>query len=475
MSECIRKIGRRVRLIPTALAAALLLLAPGCGRREAAPENRGPNIVLIVVDAMRADRLSCYGYDRPTSPNLDALAAEGVLFTDAMAQGAETVTSIPSLLTGRLPREHGVLWVQLDGKVYSGPGLRLPTLAEMLKKHGYVTAAISASPLVGPGIGVDRGFDYFDQECGRVSVWQLKSADKLNQRAQLWLDRYRPGQGPFFLYLHYLDTHNQYRPPSAFAAFGRPGYTSRDNQVNADYNDVFDPQQWTPVTDRALAEHGLSRRDVERLSDLYDGEVACADHYIGELLLRLKHLGLYDDTIIVVTADHGEAFLEHQEIKHGGSLYQELLRVPLILRLPGLRGGQEVQELVEGIDLVPTLLDAAGIKTSAKMSGHSYDQALVRGEKIPPRIGLAELPSRKMEAVRDGSLKLIASPGGVELYDLSQDPGEKRNLVAARPDEVARLEGDLREVLAQHPPAPEGTQPASERELEALRALGYLK
>lgn len=472
---------RRNRRFVSALALAALLAASvvacGCGPRarvEPGRESR-PNILLIVIDALRADRLECYGYQRQTSPNLNALASEGVLFSNAMAPGPETVLSIPSLLTGRRPREHGVLWIQRGKQVYAGPGLRLPTLAEMLGQNGYVTAAVSANPLVGAGTGVNRGFDTFDQSTGRVSVWQHLSGADVNASAYKWLDTYRPESGPFFLYLHYIDPHNLYRPPSAFCIFGRPGYTPKDNEVNEAVNDVFDAHVDPPVTGATLAKHGLTRRDVERMSDLYDGEVLCADHYVGELLERLRQSGLYENTIVIVTADHGESFLDHGNLEHGGSLYQELIHVPLIIRLPGVRGSQEVDELVESIDLAPTILEAAGITSRAVMSGRSFYQPLTTGQPIPAEVGMSELPARKMYAVRSGDWKLIESPAKTELYDLSRDPLETRDLAPERPDQVSHLKRELQDLLRKHPPAKEGTEPVDQTELDALKALGYIK
>jgi arylsulfatase A-like enzyme len=378
------------------------------------------------------------------------------------------------LLTGRLPREHGAMWVRRDDKVYVMPGLKLPTLATILKESGYTTAAVSGNPLLGPTIGVDRGFDSYDERAGQVYAWLHASGADINARAYDWLQTYSGGK-PFFLYLHYIDPHNQYRPPSEFAIFGRPGYTPRDDTINSDLNGAFDPHHDTSVTGAMLAEHGLSERDVERLSDLYDGEVLCVDHYIGELLERLKKDGLYDNTIIVVTADHGESFLDHRTLGHGGSLYQELIQVPLIIEGPGIPGGQEISGLVQVVDLAPTILDAVGASSSATMTGRSFFGALTSGEPIGDSVGIAELPAKQMRAVRVGKLKLIESPGRVELYDLEQDPRELRDLAGKRPGEVKRLKAALYGLLQQHPAALEGAEPASQREMDALGALGYLK
>ncbi len=443
-----------------------------------APPARGGikrlNVLLIIVDALRPDRLGCYGYQRETSPTLDAVAAQGALFTDAMAQGAETTTSMPSVLAGRRPGEPGMEWVSHRDKVFARPAGDCPTLAELLKRGGYATAGITANPLIGPTMGVARGFDYFDDSCGRDRAWLRTTAPAVNERACEWLEEREPDDGPFFLYLHYLEPHNQYRPPSEFCLFGRPGYTPRDDARNEEMNRLPETQPDQRVTEEALREAGLSLPDVERLSDLYDGEVRCVDHYVGRLLERLRQLGLYENTLIIVTADHGEAFLEHEFLEHGGSLHQEQIRVPLIVRTPGAPGGRRVEGVVELVDLAPTILQSAGIEAPAGMSGWSFYDALVRGGRAGDDAGLAEIPYRETKALRLGNQKLIVSPDGVELYDLEQDPGEESDLAAARPEEVRRLRDVLRGLTKDHTPPEAAPEAPSEHDLDALKSLGYL-
>lgn len=469
--------GRRAVSSALALAAAAVLMAgPGCGRRaKVTSGGPRPNVLLIVVDALRADRLGCYGYTRPTSPNLDALAAEGTLFENDMSQAPETPPSVPSILTGMLPREHGMGWMLPGQDVYQQRHLAYPTLAEILQKHGYTTAAICANPVVGPEIGADRGFQVFDYPIGRLSVWLHKSTAQFNAAAEKWAQGYDRRAGPFFLYVHYIATHNLYTPPSKFCVFGRPGYTAMDDKVNVAMNDVFDPHSDRSVTAAALAKHGVTRSDVERLSDLYDDEVLCADYYIGSLLQRLKDRGLYDNTIVIVTADHGEAFLDHSQLKHGGSLYRELLRVPLIVKLPGVRGGRKVEALVRSIDIAPTVLSAADLGRVASMTGQSFYRELAEGKPITSRVGVADLPAKQMAAVRNGDMKLIESPGRVELYDLASDPGEMKDLSRVMPKQVAQLEETLQREKEHHPVATGKTRPPNRKELQVLRSLGYTK
>ena len=474
MTSPTRGVTGRIGRALGALALFLPLLS-GCAEEapQAARDSR-PNVILIVIDALRPDRLGCYGYERPTSPTLDGLASEGAVFTDVMAQAAETLISVPAFLTGRYPREHGLVW-QLEGaEVLVGSELRAPTMAEILRESGYATAAVSANPLISAESAVAKGFDMFEHSWGLPSVWRATAAE-VNQSAYPLLEGWRSAPKPFFLYLHYMDPHNAYCPPSEFCVFGRPGYTPRDEKINKIMNELAEREGTVGVTDERLAERELVRKDIARLSDLYDGEVLCADHHLGELFRRLKQLGLYDNTIIIITADHGEALLEHESLKHGGTLYQEAVHVPLIIKGPGIPAGQRITGLVELNDLAPTVLAAAGIEVEVEMSGRSVLPALTGGGDLEARPAMAELPAQGTYALRLGDLKLIASADTAELYDLSQDPGELVNLAEAQPETVARLRQRLDQVLAEHPAAPPLLGAATAREKDALRSLGYLK
>lgn len=461
-------------LLLSTLFAAVLALA-GCGARSPAQSPSGPpNVLLVVIDALRADRLHCYGDSRETSPALDQMAAEGVLFYDAMAQGAETLNSIPLLLTGRRPGAAGMVWREASGLRYALPEAECPTLPELLKREGYATAMISVNPVLRTEPAVGRGFDTVEAPYDVGPAWVLASSYELSRRAAAWLERHAR-QEPFFLYLHYLDPHGQYQPPPAFCVFGRPGYTARDDKRNAALDQLPESLLAPGMTETLLMKTGLSRSDFARLSDLYDDEILYSDHCLGQLLAKLKDLGLYENTLIIVTADHGEAFLDHDNAKHRASLYQELIHVPLIIRGPGLSSGRSEDHLVETVDLAPTILEAVGAAIPGEMSGRSFYGALTRGEELADEIGLAELPVADSYALREGKWKLIATRGGKELYDLSQDPQERRDLCDSQPEQVARLTQVLEGLLSQRAGAKTSTRPLSERERKALESLGYLK
>jgi arylsulfatase len=472
---------RRRRLRPRAAVVTMVLAGAitaviGCAEKQARPSQTSrPNVLLIVIDALRADRLHCYRYARGTSPALDNLAAEGVLFSDDMAQGAETLNSVPLLLTGRRPGAEGMIWREAGGLKYALPGPTCPTLAELLKAQGYTTGLISVNPVLRMEAGVRRGFDTVEAPFDVGPAWVLASSEELNRLAFAWLERHSGSRKPFFLYLHYLDPHGEYQPPPHFCVFGRPGYTARDDKINAAMNRLPEELLAASTTARLLSGEGLTRADVARLSDLYDDEVLYSDHCVGQLFQKLKALGLYDNTLIVVTADHGEAFLEHDDAKHRASLYQELVHVPLIFKGPHIRAGRRIEQLVESVDIAPTILDAVSGRAATPMSGRSLYGALAHGAKLADAIGMAEIPLANSYALRVGKLKLILRPGRTELYDLSQDPGETRDLRSARPEEVDRLTKLLHRLLSQRSESTTKAEPLSAHEREVLKSLGYIK
>ena len=450
-------------LLALALTAGLLL--PGCG----GPSR--PNVIVIVVDTLRADRLHCYGNPRDTSPALDRFGAEGVVFDNAMSQGAETVTSVPLLLTGRRPGEPGMEWKEVMDLRFAVPQKQTPTLAQSLKERGYRTALFSATPVLGMNIDASPGFDTYDLSIGDGPVWLTSTSEDLNTRALKWLDQHGGGSHPFFMYLQYLDPHSQYRPPSAYCRYGRPGYTARDNDRNDRLSGSSAETELPGEGRERAAAHALSPRDVARLSDLYDGEVRCTDESLGRLFAKLKQRGLYDNTLIVVTADHGDAFLEHGDLQHGRSLYQELVHVPLLVRGPGVKGGRHVTHVVENASLAPTVLEAVG----AGASPRSLYPALTSGEEPTSDIGMSEVPATGVYALREGPLKLITSRRGTELYDLRTDPGERHNLAATRPKEVTRLQAMLKERLDARVAGKTTTGKLTEKQRKVMKSLGYLK
>ena len=451
---------------------ALTLLAPRLvGVRPARAEASIPelqpqqrmNVLLYVVDTLRADRLGAYGYGRPTTPHLDALARRGVLFEHAYAAGPSTLPSISALFSSRLPSELGG---RLDP---SGPAAT--TLAEAFRAAGYRTAAFQANFLLRESFGYARGFDAYQRlEGGGRNGVEHASADVLHDRAIAWLRQ--PDERPFFVYVQSLDVHNPYAPPAPF----REMFVSPESRPLG-----IDSGRFGELGDSQRAALDQALRDLS--PDRYDGAVAYADHEIGRLLAALRELGLERSTLVVVTADHGESLGEGGRMLHGSSLHEELVRVPLIVALPGATRARRVDEIVSLVDLGPTLLELAGVARPPSMQGEGFLPGRA-ADPFPLAVGeRSDFRTHEVRErfVREGSWKLVVSGEKTALFDLSADPAEERNVAASHPVTTAFLARELAARLAAQvagPPQPQGPGATSEeqRAFEAgLRALGYIE
>jgi len=450
---------RRLTLFVALLAAGS---AVACGSRPQGP----PSILLLVVDALRADHVGSYGYGRDTTPTLDKLARDSVQFLRAYSPGNNTRTSVPAILTGLYPTATGV---QRHVDVLHPA---VPTLTEELSRAGYATGAFVANPSLRPEVDLNRGFDVYDydphlNESG-LPYERYETAVKLQTRALEFLRTVK--RNPYFVYIHYRDAHGPYVPP--------PPYDRR----------YWDPA--APVTSqRFLTPREFSRigkytrlpppQTLEHYISQYDGEVRYTDDRIGEFLAQLRRLGLLDNTVVIVTADHGEAFIEHGEFDHGNELYDEELHVPLLLHLPGGHGaGSKVDVPVSGVDLLPTLAALTEVEAPTETQGRNLLPIIDAGHgRERPLFAAAESRRR---AVRYENWKLVQLKGGKRrrLFDLSTDPHEQHDLSAARPDKLRELLELLREherqsaqILAKRPSHRERMN----KETKAgLKALGYL-
>ncbi len=430
---------------------------------RARPPARPINVVLYVVDALRADRLSTYGYPYPTSPNLDRLAARGRLFMSAYSAGPNTTASVPSLLGSRYPWEHG-------GHLAADRDAR-PTLAELFRRAGYRTGGFQANFLLPAILGFGRGFDRYDVVFEKTASGPRKvDAGTLHAHVLDWLQQ---GHGePFFIYVQSLDVHNPYDPPAEFRGRVRPV----DAEPSAVEKTLADP----------AASEALRRIVAALKPELYDDCIAYADQEIGNLLAALDRLGVRDRTAVVITADHGESLGEGGRFLHGHSLLEELVRVPLILVLPWDPEPRTIVEPVSLLDVAPTLLDLAGLAVPDTFRGHS----MLRERTDPPEhpiVGarLEAAPGPNAHAsdwyLRDGPWKLrIDRQNGPHLFDIPADHAESRDVATERPVRAAYLEARLRGLAASTggsapPSAPElGDAERRERD-RALRALGYVE
>jgi arylsulfatase A-like enzyme len=400
---------------------------------------RRPDVLLYVIDTLRADHLGVYGYGRPTSPAIDRFAGDGVLFRNARAQSSWTRTSMVSVMTGLLPQVHGV---HQRGDALNR---RLRTLAELLKEGGYETAGFVTNGNVSAAFGLDQGFDlyrYLRESHERFEFHQL--SDRVHRDAVPWLearaaDRDRP---PFFLYAHTTDPHAPYTPRQPFrdrfAAGVDPAVGAIDRVLDISAN-------------REPAPAGIE----DDLVALYDGEIAFNDHHFGRLVAELKRLGLYDSTLVVLLSDHGEEFREHGGWEHGKTLYGEQLRIPLIVKLPGgAAAGREIDRVADQVDVLPTILDAVGLAPPEDVDGHSLLPYLDEPGGGPsfsePSYAVLRLEEKRLRSVAAGGWKLILDDsafrrgGAVELYRTLDDPLDLQELHDLRVLERGFLEQTLR-------------------------------
>lgn len=481
--EATGRYGRRIALLlGLGAVLGLLNLAPAlhvsrASAPAAAPER--PNLVVIVLDALRADHLGLYGYGRDTSPALDAFARDAVVFEQAISQSTFTKASIASLFTGRAPYEHGVYWGDRRdaGGALTSDALadRETTLAEALRTRDYLTAAWVQNSHLRPHMGFAQGFvDYRDQQ---------GDAERIDRRFLAWLAT--PARlERFFVYLHYIDLHDPYRPePPYDTVFGGSG-------VGAAYEGI-DLDAWGAyLAGVRSGEIEVPRERVEAFRALYDGQIRYLDERVGRVFDELRERGLYDDSVIVVTSDHGDAFMEHGFVSHSATPYDELARVPLLIKLPESRhAGRRVERQVRLIDVAPTLLDLAGAPRPRRMSGCSL-VPLLEGRpdewaRERPECSIAPIEIAEVEGepptlgLRAGGYKYIAGPAGEELYHLESDPGEQRNLLEegdfAAEAELAAFRGLAERIAEQRARAEAGSVELDAQTIRELRGLGYIE
>lgn len=449
-----------------ALLASLVACAP------AAP-GRPRHVLLISLDTLRPDFLSCYGAERETSPALDALAARGVRFSDASSAAPWTLPSHTTMFTGLYPSHHGV-------KDYAH---RLPdehaTLAEVLAARGYRTrAVINTWNLANPSYGIFQGFAPEDVTYIREAKKGpgggeviLNTGRAVLDATRAFLEAHDPAQ-PFFLFAHFYDAHTDFTPDQEF----------RDQFV-APYAGKLDG---TTGQLFALRDAGfrLPKKDLDFLRELYMAEIRQLDGLMGELFALLEERGLADETLIVVTSDHGEEFQEHGGLLHGRTQFQELLSVPLIVAGPGIPGGRTVAQPVALIDLYPTVLAALGIESPGPVDGLDLARTW-RGEALPPRVLFGEadhnnvvdgkpvLDVKRSARIAHDKLHLDRTLGAVQLYHLGEDPFEQADRSGDDPERVRFLRAELERFLAGEKSALASGHEMSAEEAALLEQLGY--
>ena len=397
------------------------------------------NVLLVTIDTLRADRLGCYGSRLVKTPNIDAFAQKGVLFEETTAPVPLTLPSHASILTGAYPIEHGIH----DNGFYKLPK-GYTTLAGVLAGKGYQTAAFVASGTLNAIFGLDQGFQHYDDLSTRKTRTSLtdrsqRPGNEISDKVIAWLQNKHAPKKPFFIWAHYFDPHSPYSPPSPF----KEDYKGRP----------------------------------------YDGEVAFTDQEIGRLLKTLEKMNLDKNTLIVITADHGESLYEHGESSHGIFLYRATMRVPLVFSGPGVPTGKRINTLVRLIDIFPTVLTYLGLEGPPTNSARDL-LPMILGKVIPseePAYIETEMAANIMgwsplRGLRTDRYKYIAEPAN-ELYDIQNDPAESDNLLKKRPETAAEMRKRFKQVealLLRNKPASSAGIFPDKAMRKRLESLGYV-
>lgn len=464
--------------------------------------NKKPNILLISIDTLRADHLSCYGHHRATTPHLDRVAEDGQMFTAAYSPAVWTPPAHASMFTGLYPSQHGVV----DEYKLSST---VPTLAEILSNHGYLTCGFSNNSMVGEIVGLHRGHQYFDEVwvgaeysnvvsrglgfLGRKLVEVAGKKDEgartTTKRALKWLSENVHGPLPFYVFIHHIDVHNPMKAPRPF----RYRYLSRALREKVDMNKIWQ------VADNPLIclTDGLelNEDEIEVLRCIYDEELAYVDDQVGQIIRFLKEHHVLDDTLVIITADHGEHFGEHGLYSHVASLYEPVLHIPLIVRYPKrVEPGQQSDRLVQLVDILPTVLELLDISYPGAVPLHGRslfgdDERPIFAEwegRVPyfvrNRLGERAHPedlklyTTKQNMIREGAHKLIVRADGKrELYNLERDPQERHNLAEQEAQKVEALGRALETWLEDNRTQREGElYEISSQARRNLEGLGYI-
>jgi len=438
-------------------------------RWRASGRTQRPNIVLIVIDTLRADHVGCYGYGRNTTPHIDRLARDAWVFKNAVSSAPWTTPSVASLLTSQYPSELGVR----EELARINPSF--PLLSQILRRNGYTTCGIVTSPTLAASLGFDRGFDEYEEAYDHASTTHDDiCSPAVTSKAIEFLRRKHIK--PFFLFVHNFDPHYNYILHPEYDFY--PAYTGS----------LTSGERIRELWKRLDT---LSDDDVRYLTSLHDSEIAFTDEHIGKLLDELVRLGLYENTMVIVTADHGEEFMERGWLGHTVTLYQELIHVPLVVRVPGATA-QQIDTSVGLVDVLPTVLAHANIEAPQGIEGQALSPEGLRAADHHPRFSETFNNQPRAERHREPiALRCVVHRGRkvifdamndrTQCYDLSRDPLEGTDISGAGEPEMTALREKLMQWIDQMDrqyPAPSTTQDAQElftpEQIKMLKSLGYL-
>jgi len=443
--------------------------------------NNDFNIVLITIDALRADHLSCYGYERKTSPNIDKIAEKGIIFKNAIAPSSWTTPSMASLFTSVYPINHGVTHGFGINKTIYGQEVfsdELTTLAEILKAHGYNTFAVASNLHLSEKFGFAKGFDYF--QC-----LDFLPASFVNDIIALWEDEIKKSD-KFFLWAHYFDPHFPYFARKPWIEH----YTSKAEMPSILNFSKKSPHELVEIIhmikkDNPALSMPLTTLFKKNLLALYDSEINFVDFYIGEFIQKFE---LDKKTLIIISSDHGEEFLEHGNLEHGNNLYQETIHIPLIVKLPHSTKKEIVKEYVNLIDIIPTILHILDIDPPEQTLGkHFWEKkgSLFWLKKILFKTKILEYTITELD--KNSILKAIITPEWKYiynykdktelLYNIKSDPLELNNLIDKKTKQANQLKEQLFNWVSHSKKYPTKINPfqLSPEKKEKLKGLGYIK
>jgi len=425
-------------------------------------KRKSQNIILITIDALRADHLGCYGYKRPTTPNIDKLSKEGTLFLQAIAPSTDTFHSISAIMTSSYSHYYG------ERRYDSLINPSTQTLAEILSNHGYSTASFSNGYPISMINGINRGFEIFTVN-GDIG------ADKLTDTLLKWLES--NNKRKFFVWAHYFDTHSSYSPPKPYnTLYIADRFNNHDKNLPIDSKD----NTWMSrnVIPYNVAENGIT--NVDYYISQYDGEIRFVDEQISLLLHKLKEIGLDKNTVVIITADHGESLGEHDiYFQHGGIPYDSLLLVPLIFKCDNLiPKGIKIEQQVSSVDIFPTILDILKIRYRSDIGGKSFLDLMQDKTKSHTNRAFSNSQS-PIYSMRTEKWKLISLDNSREyyLFDLENDKAELNNIKDVRKEEFNIFSKELNEWIEKnrYMVYPENKSSLDKEALEKLKSLGYLQ
>lgn len=487
-----------ILLVWMAVAASNIAVSSPSGKHPGRWGAGKPNVLLITMDTVRADHCSVYGYSRDTTPRLRDFSRGATVYNRAIAASDLTLSSHASIFTGLYPNWHGA-YTAPEYPVGRPLSPNLQTIARILRSSDFETAAFAANLYLRPAFGLINGFAIDEVQRPAILAASVRPAylregarkalglvvdttaffaecfraEDINREAFAFLDQAKQRR-PFFLFLNYMDAHPPYTPPTPFDSL----FPGRDDEFQP-LNDY-----WAAALAVNSGKRSITDRERRHLVSQYDGGIAYMDAQIGKLLARLKELRLYDQTLIFITSDHGQAFGERNLVDHAlGSVYQNQIHVPLLVKYPGQREANRYDELVSHVDFMPTILEVAGCAKPAGLQGRSLLSPGVEGKAVVYARATSMLNLKRYPRFRgvrmalfSGNWKMIEwTKGPPELYDLASDPEEQHNLYRSDDPVSAGLTARLSEWVASMPRQTEPSRKPDKATMERLKSLGYLQ